>query len=142
MASLPIALATLALTALLGSCNPTTTAVPTASGNIVDLGYAKYQGVFTEAQNVTSFSGIRYAAPPTGMPPCHVFSRTPSPDNQFIIKGLIVLRRQNSLRRSKASKSLIVHPHNACRGTRELPQTHHSQRDKYWSLRARRTVCF
>ncbi|KAK1229851.1 hypothetical protein PQX77_007069 [Marasmius sp. AFHP31] len=32
----------------------------------VDLGYAKYQGAFTDTTNVTSFLGIRYAAPPVG----------------------------------------------------------------------------
>ncbi|KIK62492.1 hypothetical protein GYMLUDRAFT_41945 [Collybiopsis luxurians FD-317 M1] len=33
---------------------------------IIDLGYAKYQGVFDETNNLTSYLGIRYAAPPTG----------------------------------------------------------------------------
>ncbi|KAJ7167029.1 Alpha/Beta hydrolase protein [Mycena filopes] len=33
---------------------------------IVDLGYAKYQGVVDTNLNITSFRGIRYAAPPTG----------------------------------------------------------------------------
>ncbi|KAJ3990187.1 alpha/beta-hydrolase [Lentinula detonsa] len=32
---------------------------------IIDLGYAKYQGVFDSANNVTNYLGIRYAAPPT-----------------------------------------------------------------------------
>ncbi|KAJ7069667.1 Alpha/Beta hydrolase protein [Mycena amicta] len=34
---------------------------------VVDLGYASYQGVVDESTNITSFLGIRYAAPPTGM---------------------------------------------------------------------------
>jgi len=33
----------------------------------VDLGYAQYQGVFNGTLNVTSFTGIRYAAAPVGM---------------------------------------------------------------------------
>ncbi|KAF9064189.1 Alpha/Beta hydrolase protein [Rhodocollybia butyracea] len=33
---------------------------------IIDLGYAKYQGVFDSLNNVTSYLGMRYAAPPTG----------------------------------------------------------------------------
>ncbi|KAL0956408.1 hypothetical protein HGRIS_002556 [Hohenbuehelia grisea] len=33
---------------------------------IVDLGYAKYQGVHNGTADVTSYLGIRYAAPPTG----------------------------------------------------------------------------
>ncbi|KAJ7442601.1 Alpha/Beta hydrolase protein [Mycena latifolia] len=33
---------------------------------VVDLGYAQYQGVFDADLNITSFLGIRYAAPPTG----------------------------------------------------------------------------
>ncbi|KAJ3995089.1 Alpha/Beta hydrolase protein [Lentinula boryana] len=32
---------------------------------IIDLGYAKYQGAFDSANNVTNYLGIRYAAPPT-----------------------------------------------------------------------------
>ncbi|KAF9018595.1 alpha/beta-hydrolase [Hymenopellis radicata] len=33
---------------------------------IVDLGYAKYQGVFSSSTNITRFRGIRYASPPIG----------------------------------------------------------------------------
>ncbi|KAJ7432394.1 Alpha/Beta hydrolase protein [Mycena latifolia] len=33
---------------------------------IVDLGYAKYQGSVDTSANITTFLGIRYAAPPTG----------------------------------------------------------------------------
>ena len=33
---------------------------------LVDLGYAKYQGVFNTSANATFFLGIRYAAPPLG----------------------------------------------------------------------------
>ncbi|KAJ3934689.1 MAG: Alpha/Beta hydrolase protein [Lentinula lateritia] len=41
---------------------------PRASNGVpvIDLGYAKYQGVFDSANNVTNYLGIRYAAPPTG----------------------------------------------------------------------------
>ncbi|KAG1759067.1 Alpha/Beta hydrolase protein [Suillus occidentalis] len=37
---------------------------PTISTSIVDLGYAQYQGSVDTATNITSFLGIRYAAPP------------------------------------------------------------------------------
>ncbi|KAJ7039594.1 Alpha/Beta hydrolase protein [Mycena alexandri] len=42
--------------------------VYTVAGNtpVIDLGYAKYQGVVDTNLNLTSFRGIRYAAPPTG----------------------------------------------------------------------------
>ncbi|KAF9064636.1 Alpha/Beta hydrolase protein [Rhodocollybia butyracea] len=33
---------------------------------IIDLGYAKYQGAFDSLNNVTSYLGMRYAAPPVG----------------------------------------------------------------------------
>ncbi|KAJ3970094.1 Alpha/Beta hydrolase protein [Lentinula raphanica] len=33
---------------------------------VIDLGYAKYQGEFDSASNVTNYLGVRYAAPPTG----------------------------------------------------------------------------
>ncbi|KAF7365090.1 Carboxylic ester hydrolase [Mycena venus] len=33
---------------------------------VVDLGYARYQGVVDAKLNITTFRGIRYAAPPTG----------------------------------------------------------------------------
>ncbi|KAJ3754100.1 Alpha/Beta hydrolase protein [Lentinula raphanica] len=33
---------------------------------VIDLGYAKYQGEFDSARNVTNYLGVRYAAPPTG----------------------------------------------------------------------------
>jgi carboxylesterase type B len=35
---------------------------------VVDLGYAKYQTDVSLEDGVTSFLGIRYAAPPTGKP--------------------------------------------------------------------------
>jgi hypothetical protein len=33
---------------------------------VVDVGYARYRGAFNSASNVTSFLGMRFAAPPTG----------------------------------------------------------------------------
>ncbi|KAF5353758.1 hypothetical protein D9757_012937 [Collybiopsis confluens] len=33
---------------------------------IIDLGYARYQGVFDDVNNLTSYLGIRYAAAPIG----------------------------------------------------------------------------
>ncbi|KII89685.1 hypothetical protein PLICRDRAFT_52847 [Plicaturopsis crispa FD-325 SS-3] len=36
------------------------------SGPIVDLGYAQYQGTVNATTNITTFLGVRYAAPPTG----------------------------------------------------------------------------
>ncbi|KAG2359255.1 Alpha/Beta hydrolase protein [Suillus spraguei] len=36
------------------------------SASIVDLGYSQYQGSVDTATNITSFLGIRYAAPPVG----------------------------------------------------------------------------
>lgn len=36
------------------------------SSKVVDLGYAKYESNLTILDGVTSFLGIRYAAPPTG----------------------------------------------------------------------------
>ncbi|KAG2130975.1 Alpha/Beta hydrolase protein [Suillus bovinus] len=38
----------------------------TVSASIVNLGYAQYQGSVDTATNITSFLGIRYAAPPVG----------------------------------------------------------------------------
>lgn len=32
----------------------------------IDLGYAKYQGVFNATRNVTGFLGMRFAEPPLG----------------------------------------------------------------------------
>lgn len=37
------------------------------SENVVDLGYAKYQGVTIPNTTNTQFLGIRFAAPPTGV---------------------------------------------------------------------------
>ncbi|KIM79128.1 hypothetical protein PILCRDRAFT_74653 [Piloderma croceum F 1598] len=37
-----------------------------APGPVVDLGYAKYQGSTDLSTNISIFSGIRYAGPPTG----------------------------------------------------------------------------
>ena len=36
------------------------------SPQIVDLGYAIYQGTFNSTSNITDFFSIRYAAPPVG----------------------------------------------------------------------------
>ena len=36
------------------------------SPQIVDLGYAIYQGNFNSTSGITDFFGIRYAAPPVG----------------------------------------------------------------------------
>ncbi|KAJ7104745.1 Alpha/Beta hydrolase protein [Mycena epipterygia] len=38
----------------------------TGTGPIVKLGYATYQGVVDTSSNITTFLGIRYAAPPVG----------------------------------------------------------------------------
>ena len=38
----------------------------------VDLGYAKYQSDVSLAEGVTSFLGVRYAAPPTGASYAHI----------------------------------------------------------------------
>ncbi|KAJ7074631.1 Alpha/Beta hydrolase protein [Mycena amicta] len=37
-----------------------------AAGPVVNLGYAKYEGSIDAQNNITSFLGVRYAAPPTG----------------------------------------------------------------------------
>jgi acetylcholinesterase len=55
-----ILLSTLALAALAGAVAADTPAP------VVDLGYSQYQGSWNATSNVTSFLGIRYAAPPTG----------------------------------------------------------------------------
>ena len=51
--------------ALVGLFLATDNAASTA-GPIVDLGYAKYQGVSNTTTGLTTFFGIRYAAAPTG----------------------------------------------------------------------------
>ncbi|KAG0695772.1 Alpha/Beta hydrolase protein [Suillus ampliporus] len=51
--------ALLALEALSSPANAT-------SASIINLGYAQYQGSVDTATNITSFLGIRYAAPPVG----------------------------------------------------------------------------
>jgi hypothetical protein len=33
---------------------------------VIDLGYSKYQGFYNSTRDVTSYYGVRYAAPPTG----------------------------------------------------------------------------
>jgi hypothetical protein len=43
-----------------------------AAGPVVDLGYAQYQGSTNISTNITSFFGVRYAAPPTGKPILHL----------------------------------------------------------------------
>ncbi|KAJ7366930.1 Alpha/Beta hydrolase protein [Mycena albidolilacea] len=40
--------------------------VNAATAPVVDLGYARYQGVVDAKLNITAFRGIRFAAPPTG----------------------------------------------------------------------------
>ncbi|KAJ7074583.1 Alpha/Beta hydrolase protein [Mycena amicta] len=40
--------------------------VVSATGPVVNLGYAKYEGAINLQNNVTTFLGVRYAAPPTG----------------------------------------------------------------------------
>lgn len=42
-------------------------ATTAATANVVDLGYAKYQGSVNPTTQNTQFLGIRYAAPPTGI---------------------------------------------------------------------------
>lgn len=39
----------------------------TATGPVVDLGYARYEGVLDSTSNNTHYLGIRFAAPPTGI---------------------------------------------------------------------------
>jgi hypothetical protein len=41
---------------------------------VVDLGYAKYQGTLDTNLNISTYLGIRYAAPPVGMS-CEFSSR-------------------------------------------------------------------
>ena len=49
------------------ACAVGTSASPSGSVvNIVDLGYAKYQGSVDPTTKNTEFLGMRYAAPPTG----------------------------------------------------------------------------
>ncbi|KAJ7819333.1 Alpha/Beta hydrolase protein [Mycena olivaceomarginata] len=48
-----------------------------ASGPVVDLGYARYQGVVDTTLDITAFRGIRYAAAPTG--PLRWHAPTPPP---------------------------------------------------------------
>lgn len=38
----------------------------TSESPVVDLGYAKYRGAYSTADNISAFWGIRYAAPPLG----------------------------------------------------------------------------
>ncbi|KAJ7188730.1 Alpha/Beta hydrolase protein [Mycena filopes] len=58
MALLPFTIILLASVYVVNSANIVTP--------VVDLGYAKYQGVVDTTLNITSYRGIRYAAPPTG----------------------------------------------------------------------------
>jgi hypothetical protein len=37
-----------------------------AKAPVIDLGYARYQGAYDPATNVTGYRGIRYAAAPSG----------------------------------------------------------------------------
>ncbi|KAF5345008.1 hypothetical protein D9757_013981 [Collybiopsis confluens] len=59
----------LLLCSLLSIAATSTLAIPQSRQSgapTIDLGYAQYQGVFDEVNNLTSYFGIRYAAPPTG----------------------------------------------------------------------------
>ncbi|KAJ3970091.1 alpha beta-hydrolase [Lentinula raphanica] len=55
-----------------GSCSTHSTATYPRSTNesdsvpVIDLGYARYQGAFDSTNNLTSYLGMRYAAPPLG----------------------------------------------------------------------------
>ncbi|KIK45295.1 hypothetical protein CY34DRAFT_22614 [Suillus luteus UH-Slu-Lm8-n1] len=56
----------LAVSQVLLALEPLSPPAATISTSIVDLGYAQYQGSVDTATNITSFLGIRYAAPPIG----------------------------------------------------------------------------
>ncbi|KAF7314363.1 Carboxylic ester hydrolase [Mycena kentingensis (nom. inval.)] len=43
-----------------------TFALTSGAAKVVDLGYARYQGIADAPTNITSFLAVRYAAPPTG----------------------------------------------------------------------------
>lgn len=68
---MPSSLSLLALLSIactvLGAPQPPTPPTPPTPLRQVDLGYAKYQSNLSLEAGVTSFLGIRYAAPPTGM---------------------------------------------------------------------------
>lgn len=52
---------------LILACAVETSASPSGNVvNVVDLGYAKYQGSLNSTTENTAFLGMRYAAPPTG----------------------------------------------------------------------------
>jgi hypothetical protein len=55
------------LLSVLSGLLATLSGVIATSTPIVDLGYSQYQGSWNATSNITSFLGIRYAAPPTGM---------------------------------------------------------------------------
>jgi hypothetical protein len=71
----------LAVSQALLALEPLSSPAATTSTSIVDLGYAQYQGSVDTATNITSFLGIRYAAPPIGAFSsvcCTQSQRTPS----------------------------------------------------------------
>lgn len=49
-----------------GGFVPHSVSAATAAAPIVDLGYAQYQGTVDVTLNITTYRGLRYAAPPTG----------------------------------------------------------------------------
>jgi hypothetical protein len=63
----PMALASLKTLAVCLSFLIGSFTVTSNSASVVDLGYARYQGVVDTELNITSYLGIRYAAPPIGM---------------------------------------------------------------------------
>ncbi|KAJ6101836.1 hypothetical protein N7486_004263 [Penicillium sp. IBT 16267x] len=50
------------LTCLLGVA----TAAPTAQDPVIDLGYARYRGLYNESLGIITYHGLHYAEPPTG----------------------------------------------------------------------------
>ncbi|KAL5536969.1 hypothetical protein ACEPAF_792 [Sanghuangporus sanghuang] len=52
------------------------------SPQVIDLGYASYQGILNSTTNITSFLGLRYAHPPTGN------LRFQAPQDPLIVSGV------------------------------------------------------
>ncbi|KAG0708779.1 Alpha/Beta hydrolase protein [Suillus ampliporus] len=63
---MPLKASLLALSHALLALEALSSPATTTSAPIVNLGYAQYQGSVDTATNITSFLGIRYAAPPVG----------------------------------------------------------------------------